>query len=213
MNIRTLIRVWFVALTAAGMISSLQAESIVYKATSGGKMTIKGTSTVHDWEVSSGIIGGTMEISSDFPLGEVDGTPAISPNQKVKVAIPVRSLKSGKKRMDEVMHKAMKHPKETKIAYELTKISVSKDPRKEGEPVKYDTEGKLTVSGVTKPVKFPVTIQTSDGSTLMVTGATTVKMTDHGIDPPAPKVALGLIKTGDELDLSWKWFLKRTVKK
>jgi hypothetical protein len=32
-------------------------------------------------------------------------------------------------------------------------------------------------------------------------------MTDFKIDPPAPKVALGLIKTGDEVKLFFEWIV------
>ena len=32
-------------------------------------------------------------------------------------------------------------------------------------------------------------------------------MTDFKIDPPAPKIALGLIKTGDDVKLIFEWML------
>ena len=36
---------------------------------------------------------------------------------------------------------------------------------------------------------------------LKVTGNTKLKMTDFKVEPPSPKIALGLIKTGDEVKL------------
>jgi hypothetical protein len=32
-----------------------------------------------------------------------------------------------------------------------------------------------------------------------------VRMTDFRIEPPAPKIALGVVKTGDEVKLSFEW--------
>jgi hypothetical protein len=32
-----------------------------------------------------------------------------------------------------------------------------------------------------------------------------VKMTDFGIEPPAPKIALGAIKTSDDVKLTFEW--------
>jgi hypothetical protein len=32
-----------------------------------------------------------------------------------------------------------------------------------------------------------------------------MKMTDFKIEPPAPKIALGAIKTGDEITISFEW--------
>jgi hypothetical protein len=55
---------------------------------------------------------------------------------------------------------------------------------------------------------MPVTI-TRDGDKLKITGTTALKMTDHAIKPPAPAVGLGLIKTGDEVKISFEWVTKK----
>src|SRR5687767_6791876 len=79
-----------------------------YDAKPGSKVTLDGTSSVHDWTVESMIIGGSMELGFDPWNPPAAGkVPA-----KVTTTIPVRSLKSkGKldpKRMEEVMQEAMK---------------------------------------------------------------------------------------------------------
>ena len=35
--------------------------------------------------------------------------------------------------------------------------------------------------------------------------APNVKMTSFGIQPPAPKIALGLISTGDDVKIAFEW--------
>jgi hypothetical protein len=40
---------------------------------------------------------------------------------------------------------------------------------------------------------------------LKITGTANIKMTDFKIEPPAPKIALGLIKTGDPVKIIFDW--------
>ena len=42
---------------------------------------------------------------------------------------------------------------------------------------------------------------------LKISGTTPLKMTDYKVEPPAPKIALGLIKTGDDVKLIFEWML------
>ena len=44
-----------------------------------------------------------------------------------------------------------------------------------------------------------------DQSRVTFNGSTAVKMTDFKITPPAPTAAVGLIKTGDEVKLTFEW--------
>jgi hypothetical protein len=197
-----------IGLTLLILSGAALAESIEYRAVPGGKVVVAGTSTVHDWEVSSKFIGGSMVFSSSYPLDPSKGDlPALKASPEVKVIMPVFQLKSGKKKMDEVMHKAMNLSKHKTIKYEVTKMVLGTGSRKGGDPIIFDTEGKLTVSGVTKTVKFPVSVTKATKSRLKISGTTALKMSDFGIDAPAPKVALGLIRTGDDIKLTFDWLV------
>jgi hypothetical protein len=44
-----------------------------------------------------------------------------------------------------------------------------------------------------------------EGNKLKFSGTNSLKMTDFGIKPPAPALALGLIKTGDDVKVSFEW--------
>lgn len=203
-----------VATLLVGSLLAQAADTTTYKARPGGKITIDGTSTIHDWTVETRIIGGSMEISSAYPLDtSVEKIPELTEQPKVKVIVPVTSLKSGKNPMDEIMYDAMNSKKHRLISYELTKMTPSETPRKAGDPLSYDTVGKLTINGVTKEVKFPVFIKALEKERLQINGKATVKMTDFSIAPPAPKVALGLIKTGDDVLLGLEWIVAKVEKK
>src|SRR4249919_70042 len=79
------------------------ADTVKYIAQPGSEVKIDGTSNIHDWTVKGQIISGSMEVSSDFDKD----LKALSTPPKADVTIPVRSLKSGNKKMDEVMQEHM----------------------------------------------------------------------------------------------------------
>src|SRR5690606_37161739 len=138
------------------------AETVRYLAATGSKMTLDGTSTVHDWTVECRIIGGYMEFESNFPLDPAKPTGELTVTPKVEVSINVRSLKSGKKLMDEVMHDAMKVKDYPKIEYVLKEMKPNE--RKAGDPLQFDTKGELTVAGVKKEIEMVVTMEPTTGN-------------------------------------------------
>ena len=186
------------ALLLLGAVS-LAAE-VRYQATPGSKMKLEGTSTIHDWTVEGGIIGGFIEFQSEEALDP--SKTAGDVKAKVEVSVPVTSLKSGKKLMNEIMHDALKVKDHKAITYTLKEIKPQ--ARKAGDPLKFDTKGDVTVAGVTKPIDMVVTL-VPEGNKLKAIGSKQLKMTDFGIKPPAPAVGLGLIKTADEVTVTFEW--------
>jgi hypothetical protein len=61
------------------------------------------------------------------------------------------------------------------------------------------------VAGVTNKISMVINVLPLADKRLEITGTHTLKMTDFKVEPPAPKIALGLIKTGDEVKLIFKW--------
>jgi polyisoprenoid-binding protein YceI len=201
------------AFATALTTSALFAADVRYQAQPrGSSVKIAGTSTVHDWVVESTLIGGFMEIAADAPLDPATDGQSPEVKAKVDVKIPVRSIKSGTKRMDEVMHAAMNEPRNKMISYKLMKLTAKDAARKAGDPFGYTAKGRLTVNGVTKIIEMPVHISKSSSDAIKVTGQAKVKMTDFAISPPSPKMALGLIKTGDDVDITFEWLTKEKKK-
>jgi hypothetical protein len=53
---------------------------------------------------------------------------------------------------------------------------------------------------------MPVEVSVPEENRLKFAGKVDVKMTDFGIEPPAPSIAgVGLLKTGDEVKLTFEW--------
>ncbi len=190
------------ALLVAGALAaaaSVTAETVRYAPVpNSSKLRMDGTSTIHDWHAETDLIGGFMEFDATFADGK-SAPVAVKPNVEVKIS--VRSLKtSGGKRMDAVMQEHMKFAQFKTIDYKVIELTP-----KAGAAGQYEAKGALTVAGVTRTNAMPVTIERVDKK-LKVTGTASLKMTDHGIKPPAPDIAgISLIRTGDDVKLKFEW--------
>jgi len=189
---------------------------IKYAARPGCLVTIDGTSTIHDWTTKGAIIGGSFEVEPEFltdkTLKSVKSLTTKEANPKVQVKIPVKSLKSqvllGASKMDEVMQEAMRMKDNPDILYALKEMIVKGDVPASGSPVKFDTKGELTISGVTNTVDIEVTMTRVADDRIKFSGSKVLKMTDYKVPPPAPNI-LGMspIKTGDEVTIKFDWLL------
>jgi YceI-like domain len=194
--------------------ASLRAADapIPFDSLPGGKVRIEGTSSIHDWQVEGRLIGGRLETGAGFPC---EAGQTVSPGKvdaKVDVFIPVRSLKSVEKdgrpysdSMDDIMYGKLLQPTYPRILYHLDELILKEAAHAADAPYVCEAKGELVVAGVTNKVTMSVQITPLGNKKLKITGNTAVKMTDFKIEPPAPKIALGLIKTGDEVKLTFEW--------
>jgi polyisoprenoid-binding protein YceI len=83
-----------------------------------------------------------------------------------------------------------------------------KGPHEAGKPFDMDVTGDLVIAGATNKVTFPVTIEPLDEGKIKVSGSVPVKMTAYGIAPPAPVLAIGTLRCGDDVKISFDWTLK-----
>ena len=186
------------------LAAAASAQTLVrFESQPGSKMRMDGTSTIHDWHAESQLIGGFLELDAAL----VDAPEKAKPGKvaaKGETFVAVRSLKcSSGKAMDAVMQEAMKEKENPRITFKLVELTL-KDVK--GTSVNFEAKGSLTVSGVTKDITFPVTmLRRVDTSRIAFSGVTAMKMTDFKITPPAPTAAIGLIKTGDDVKLTFEW--------
>ena len=165
---------------------SLQAYSLN---SANSKFIIKGTSSLHDWEMISENCSGSIRMD---PNAE---TLMIS---DIQVKLQVKSLKSGKKLMDSKTYDALKEDKFPTITYKYEKIGALK----ETAPNTYSVtlNGTLTIAGKSKNVPIDVIIKQTNNS-INIKGEKPLKMTDFGVEPPT--ALLGTIKTGDDITIDF----------
>ncbi|MCX7723474.1 MAG: YceI family protein [Verrucomicrobiae bacterium] len=202
--------VWLVMVPAPVLAQDSAVKLVRYNSQPGSLVQIDGTSNIHDWTVKGGVIRGFIEADEDFPAS-VAAPGARAP--RVEVTIPVRTLKSqvavGAKKMDEVMQEHMKMAQWPNIEYRLIELVPKAVSPGAGTAFQFDAVGALTVAGVTRTNRMPVTIERLDQTRLKVTGTTNLKMTEFGITPPSPTLSLGLIRTGDDVKVRVEWIVAR----
>ena len=203
MNLKRAIVILFIGTAVA---ASLFAQNLTtYRGKPGSNVRIDGSGNIHDWTVEGHIIGGSLQLDSAFVSDPTKVAAGTKIPATVDANIPVRSIKSGKSSMDDVMHDAMHEKEFPRIFYHLTELKLKATPKSADGPFEFDSVGELAVSGKTNQLKMPVRMERADKSTMKTSGNTTLKMTSFGIKPPAPKLALGLIHTDDDVKITFEW--------
>jgi polyisoprenoid-binding protein YceI len=130
---------------------------------------------------------------------------------KSHVMVPVSTIHSKADHlpevMDDLMQKAMKATDFGRVEFILNSLTF-KGTHDAGKPFDLDASGDLVIAGKTNKVSFPVTMDPMDEGKLHVTGSVSIKMTDYGVEPPAPNFGLGMMKCGDSVKITFDWTLK-----
>ncbi len=212
MKLRTLIAANLVFALAGTL--ALQAQTTKLSARSGSKMRVEGTSNIHDWQVEGRLIGGSLEVGKDFPL---EPGAKVNPGKveaKGEVFVTPRSLTSVEKdgrpystKMDDIMYEKLMADTHKRIVYRLSELTLKEAAKDKESPYTFEAKGEVVVAGVTNQVTMPVTVlPTADGK-IKISGKADLKMSDFKIEPPAPKIGLGLIKTGDPVVVMFDWMV------
>ena len=203
-----------VSIAAPAPSTAISAQKVRF-VPSKGKVRIEGTSSIDDWQVESKSIEGFLEVSPEF-LHPGQRNSLSADAARVDVVIEVHSLKSIEKdgkpfsnKMDDIMYESLQARNNPKIRYRLDHLVLKHAGKSHDAPSECDAHGFLTVAGVTSEIAMPIHVQLVGPAQVRIWGSGTIKMTEFRVEPPSPKIALGLIKTGDEVKLSFDWVWAR----
>ena len=173
-------------LVLLGAVNQSQGQ-VIYKQSSESYITIAGTSTLHEW---------TMTSSQPQLAAAIETTAEGNVNQlkSLVLAVQSQSLKSAHNGMDKNAYSALKVDKYKAINFIMTSATVQKNI--------IQCLGNLSIAGVTKQVSVDATCALKSGkSSLICTGSETLKMSDYQVE--APSFMFGTVKTGDEITISF----------
>ena len=176
-------------------------------------VTVEGTSTLHHWMVEGKSVGGFLIVHENelASLWTISGPRSQPLTPTVRVEIPVASLTSGERGMDEQMHEALKARTHPMITYRLESATITTRQTDRGDDsgggLPIDTHGVLLVAGAARAIDIPMQVKRLSHDRLQISGDTSFRMTDFGIDPPT--AMLGMIRTGDMVHVHWTWVLAR----
>lgn len=153
------------------------------------EISIKGTSSFHNWEAFTKEIKGSVLASiEDKQIKELT---------KVNVNVEVKSLESETNGLAKQLRKELGYKKFPNIFFKMTKVKLIKDN-------KVEIEGDLTIKGVTKNilVSGDIKFNGNNNDMLLVLGTKKLKMRDFNIEPPT--FLFGMFKTGEEVNVEFK---------
>ncbi|MEQ6120867.1 YceI family protein [Reichenbachiella sp. MALMAid0571] len=191
MKFRTMMRAisFFLVLILLCFISFAQ-EKYVVSAKSNIKVT--GTSTLHDWEVLSNEISGSLlfELKDKGKKNQ----PLKGSIASAELSLKVESLKSERgETMNGKMHRALLYDEFPQIKFSLTEAI----PVNEASTI---AKGVLAIAGTEKSVQIGVDLDVSE-DTILIQGSKNFKLSDFEIDPPS--AMFGQIETGNDIVISF----------
>lgn len=150
---------------------------------------LKGTSTLHDWDMKSS--SGNTQATFKVEDGEITDITALT------FTLNAESLKSSKSGLDKNAYKALNTGKHKTITYKMTNGTVTKS----GSSYIIKTNGTFTIGGNSKPMALTTTATLNGDQSISVKGSTKFNMTNYGVTPPT--VMMGTIKTGDAVTIDY----------
>ncbi len=186
-NIRILIAL---LVSTIGFTSQINAQ-VKYNTKGKSELILTGTSTMHDWEMTSSSATCEATFTSDAS-GKLTGLS----NMTFKTT--AKALKSGKGAMDKNAYKALKsdsHPDITAVLSNATIKAI------DGKNYTINSQVKLTIAGKTVTTNLVTNAKVNADNTITVTGEKKIAMTDYDMKPPS--FMLGTVKTGNDVVLKF----------
>lgn len=155
------------------------------------KLTVFGTSNLHDWDISAKAMAGKATFDFDANV--------LKDIESLDFSVETEQLLSGKSGMDSNTFKALNSKKYKTINYKLTKIV--KITKVSANTYTVEAQGDLTIAGTTKNITQVFTAVVS-GKKVVLSGKTKITMTQYKIVPPT--ALFGTIKTGPDVTVDFK---------
>ena len=184
----------------AGAAAGLDAQGGRPLALNAARVTIAGTSNIHEYTASTTSARVTRVAVSAATAGASFWDDLVKPGalEAFEIAVPAAQLSSPKEGLDKNMHKALKVTEHPDITFRLTAL----EPGANAGAL--NARGILSIAGVERDVVLDLTTERHDAS-LTVKGKVTLLMTDYGIKPPT--AMLGMLKTDPNVTVTFETVL------
>ena len=174
-------------ITLITLLSFFSTERIELNTTPNSSITVKGTSTLHDWSMTSNELQVNAVINASENSFEVEF---------IKGSLDVRTLKSESSQMDKNAYNTLKADKYPTITFDFVSV-ISENKEEQLITALFD----VTISGTTKQIEVAATAIPEGDKMVVITGVKKIKMTDFSIKPPS--FMFGALKTGNDLTIEF----------
>ena len=195
--------IFFLTLFFASSFTLSIAQTIKYNVGDSTKMTITGTSTLHDWTSVANSVTGFVEVSEKMiSQGKVNKSESI---KNVHIVVPVKSIISPRgATMDKKTYDALKSEVHPEIIFDLKQNEITSTT---GAAFTVKSKGNLTIAGKTKEVELIVNGLVISNSEMSFTGAYKLDMKEYDMEPPT--AMYGTIVTGAEVEIKFTLLVKK----
>jgi polyisoprenoid-binding protein YceI len=157
-----------------------------YAQSSTSRISISGTSTMHDWTMTS-------EKATYDAVFETNPQGVPQQVTSLVVSVSAQSLKSGKNGMDKNAYAALKTDKHKQITFQLESGKI------DGKTIR--CQGSLTIAGTTKQIEVETTYTSLADGSIQCKGSKKLAMKDYNVEPPS--FMFGSVTTGNEITVSF----------
>jgi polyisoprenoid-binding protein YceI len=166
-------------------------------------ITVSGTSNIHDWNMTSPalVCNAQMTFDNAASIAKLNVT-------QLEFSVAVKTLKSGKEKMDDKTYTALKANKYNTITFKL--ISAMAVQYKK-DAFNILSSGTLTIAGVTRQIDLNVACQVKPDGGIICVGSKKLKMTDYNVDPPT--ALFGTIASANDITISFVLDLRKASDK
>lgn len=167
-------------------ITSVKAQTVYYLIPESSHLEIKGSSTVHDWDMNLTTMTGELRVIQD-------GTDlsSVSFSCKAKDLISDNSIMNSK---TQDALKSKKYPIITFVSKDIHSVNINENL------INGKAAGTLFIAGESQSIEIPFKATLSNAK-ITVTGNKKIYMSDFNIEPPT--AMLGALKTGDEITIEF----------
>ena len=173
--------------------ANIYAQEVYQLVPSKSSLTIKGTSSLHDWSMKAKNL--SCNLKTDVENMNVQRISNVDFSCHVDQIV---SDESGI--MDSKAHNALKGDKFPVISFKFLSESALDGANQQ---FKGTITGNLTIAGKTKTVSVPFSGSLQPNGDILVKGTIPVKMSEFSIDPPT--AFFGTLKTGDVVNLQYSF--------
>ena len=162
------------------------------------KMTILGTSTLHDWQ---------MEVKDiDCSMALITERENIRGIQDTWFSCITTSIVSDYNIMDKKTYEALNAKEFSNITFRMINGKITSMT---GNEFSGTATGSLSVAGQTREIKVPFRGNLKENGQMKVEGKVDLKMSEFKIDPPT--AMLGTLRTGDEISIVYFLELEKSM--
>ncbi len=180
----------FTLVAAIAGTTNLLAQQTYHLAEANSSVTVTGTSTLHDWEMTAKSVTANMTVDKNgSSINKISNVYFAAKSDNI---VGESSIMNGK------AQDALKAEKYPMITFRMESVNslVSNGGKLTGS-----LTGDVTIAGVSRNISLPFE-GTVAGNTIKVTGSKSLKMSDFNVTPPT--AMLGTLKTGDEIKINFK---------